>query len=163
VSAAVSDCSVCAIQAGMEAGDDPFAVARLQTSYVQLNPLQHYRGYTFVSSRRCATELFELEGDERALHLHEMTEVAHAVFRAFGPRKLNLEALGNSASHLHWHVVPRHADDPRAFAPIWENLDYLRLVWTGQREEDDAVRVATRDRLLEELDAADVDVEQAFG
>lgn len=27
------------------------------------------------------------------------------------PRKINLAALGNMVPHLHWHVIPRFADD----------------------------------------------------
>lgn len=39
-----------------------------------------------------------------------------AVERAFEPVKLNYNLLGNSLPHLHTHVVPRYADDPR---PGW--------------------------------------------
>lgn len=160
--AAASACELCALQERMESGGDPWAVARLQTGYVGLDRLQVYRGYTFFSSRSCVRELFELEQPQRELHLHEMSEVAHAVFRAFEPVKLNLDALGNSTPHLHWHIVPRHADDPRPNAPIWENLDYLRVVWTGAEETDTAVREDLRERLLAELRAADLEIERAF-
>ncbi|HMK12712.1 MAG TPA: HIT family protein, partial [Acidimicrobiales bacterium] len=88
-------CEVCQIQARSEAGDDPWAVARLQTGYVQLYRIQYYRGYTFFSAKRCVRELHLLPPDERTLFLHEMSEVAHAVFRAFTPVKLNYDMLGN--------------------------------------------------------------------
>jgi diadenosine tetraphosphate (Ap4A) HIT family hydrolase len=32
------------------------------------------------------------------------------------PVKLNYDVLGNAVPHLHTHIVPRHADDPR---PGW--------------------------------------------
>ncbi len=51
--------------------------------------------------------------------------VAEAVFRAFGPRKLNYELLGNSVSHLHWHLIPRYADDPIPRLPLWSNPDFV--------------------------------------
>src|SRR5258706_3306030 len=100
------DCELCSLQRRMESGDDPWAVARLQSGYVGLNPLQYYRGYTFFSSRTCVVELHDLALEERQLFLHDMVEVAHAVWRAFRPRKLNYEALGNGVPHLHWHIVP---------------------------------------------------------
>lgn len=155
-------CHVCDLQRQMDAAEDPWAVARLQTGYVQLHRLQYYRGYTFFSAKSCIAELHQLPGDERRLFLHEMSEVAHAVWRAFSPRKLNYEALGNGERHLHWHLVPRHPDDPRGFAPIWENLDYLRLVWAGAEEQDPEMRTGLVTALLTELRSADVVIEAAF-
>lgn len=146
----------------MESGDDPWAVARLQSGYVGLNPLQYYRGYTFFSSRTCVAELHDLPLEERQLFLHDMVEVAHAVWRAFRPQKLNYEALGNGVPHLHWHIVPRHADDVRASAPIWENLEFLRLNWTGVEEQDAEVRDRLVAALLAELCSADVVIESTF-
>ena len=64
--------------------------------------------------------------------------------------------------HLHWHLVPRHADDPRPFAPIWENLDFLRLAWTGHEETDTELRGELKSRLLVELQRADVTIERDF-
>ena len=133
-------CEVCQIQARAEGGEDPWAVARLSTGHVGLNPNQHYRGYTFFSARQCVPELHVLSIDERTSFLHDMAVVSHAVFRAFAPVKLNYELLGNTVPHLHWHLVPRHADDPRPFAPIWENLDFLRSSWTGHQETDGELR-----------------------
>ena len=158
----MSDCELCAIQQRADSGDDPWAVARLQTGYVSLHRIQCYRGYSFFSARSCVREVYELDVKERLLHLHEMSEVAHAVSRAFDPVKLNLEALGNTVSHLHWHIVPRHADDPRGFAPIWENLDYLRAVWTGAEEADPLVREELKTLLVTELERADVEIDARF-
>ena len=60
---------------------------------VQLNRLQYYRGYTFFSAKTCVSELHELPTDERHLHLHEMSEVAHAVWRAFSPAVLRVSRV----------------------------------------------------------------------
>ena len=158
----MTTCEVCEIQARTERGEDDWAVARLQSGYVQLYRIQYYRGYTFFSAKRCVRELHLLPDSERALFLHEMAEVAGAVFRAFAPVKLNYEMLGNGVPHLHWHLVPRHLDDPRLFAPIWENLDFLRLAWTNHEEADGALRGELRARLLVELQLADVTIERDF-
>ena len=48
------------------------------------------------------------------------------MFRAFAPRKLNYELLGNSVAHLHWHLFPRHADDPNPQWPVWSNEAFLQ-------------------------------------
>jgi diadenosine tetraphosphate (Ap4A) HIT family hydrolase len=35
------------------------------------------------------------------------------------PDKINLASLGNVVPHLHWHVIPRFADDPHFPNPVW--------------------------------------------
>jgi diadenosine tetraphosphate (Ap4A) HIT family hydrolase len=35
------------------------------------------------------------------------------------PDKINLASLGNVVPHLHWHVIPRFADDAHFPSPIW--------------------------------------------
>jgi diadenosine tetraphosphate (Ap4A) HIT family hydrolase len=88
-------------------------VARLATGTVRLARTQYHRGMTYFIAERCVAELHELPRQERDAHLAEMADVAAAIWRAFGPRKLNYEALGNTVPHLHWWLVPRHGDDPR--------------------------------------------------
>ena len=45
---------------------------------------------------------------------------------------------------------------------IRENLDFLRLSWTGTQEQDDSVREATVAALVHELQRADVTIERAY-
>ena len=67
-------------------------------------------------------------------HVREMTDLVPAdrehlmwiVFRVeaalralLAPHKINLASLGNLVPHLHWHVVPRFADDSHYPNPIW--------------------------------------------
>jgi diadenosine tetraphosphate (Ap4A) HIT family hydrolase len=43
-----------------------------------------------------------------------------AALRAtLAPTKMNLAALGNMTPHLHWHVIPRFADDSHFPQPVW--------------------------------------------
>ena len=42
-----------------------------------------------------------------------------AVRKVFQPEKVNLASLGNVVPHLHWHVIPRFADDRHFPNPIW--------------------------------------------
>jgi diadenosine tetraphosphate (Ap4A) HIT family hydrolase len=155
-------CHICADNLLADAGTEPWSVARLETGYVRLNPNQYFTGATFFLTKACVHELFDLERTIRAKHLDEMAEVAAAVFTAFAPRKLNYEALGNGAPHLHWWLTPRYATDPRGHAPIWEDLEFLRAQWTGGCRPDDAGRVQLGQQLLAALRARDVVIEQAF-
>jgi diadenosine tetraphosphate (Ap4A) HIT family hydrolase len=155
-------CANCAANEAAERGDDPWAVARLHTGYVKLAPTQYYRGATFFVAKACVAELHELGRPDRQAHLVEMSEVAAAVFDAFSPRKLNYEALGNSVPHLHWWLTPRHANDGRLAGPIWEDLDFLRALWTGGMRPDDTERRDLQHRLLKALGDRNVEIEHAF-
>jgi len=46
--------------------------------------------------------------------------------------------------------------------PIWEDLDFLRLLWTGAATIDAEAGVAVRLKILEELRHEDVPIEQAY-
>ena len=106
--------------------DNPYLIAELDTGYAVLGDNQHYRGYTIFLAKQCAPELHHLAPDIRVRFLSEMADVAEAVFRAFEPRKLNYELLGNSVAHLHWHIFPRYDSDPNPRWPVWNNEEFLQ-------------------------------------
>lgn len=69
-----------------------------------------------------------------AAHVREMTDlplaarhrlmavvfaVEEAVRETVRPDKINLASLGNVVPHLHWHVIPRFADDAHFPDAIW--------------------------------------------
>ena len=105
---------------------NPYLIAELSTGYAVLADNQHYRGYTIFVAKQCVPELHDLAPAVRARFLEEMAQVAEAMFRASQPRKLNYELLGNSVTHLHWHLFPRYADDPNPLWPVWNNEQFLR-------------------------------------
>jgi diadenosine tetraphosphate (Ap4A) HIT family hydrolase len=80
---------------------------------------QFFAGWTFLLLKRHATELWQLETAERAALIEEVSRVARAVGAAFGAVKMNYELLGNQIGHIHWHLIPRRADDPAPRAPVW--------------------------------------------
>jgi diadenosine tetraphosphate (Ap4A) HIT family hydrolase len=84
-------------------------------AYLQRADIQ--RGYTVVVWRgRHVAEPTELSADEAAAYWLEVLRVGRALEVELGPVKMNYDVLGNSLPHLHTHVVPRFADDPR---PGW--------------------------------------------
>jgi diadenosine tetraphosphate (Ap4A) HIT family hydrolase len=94
-------------------------MVELAHSIVLLGPWQFYRGYCLVVARRHATELADLDKNERQGYLEDMCTVARVIADTFGPLKLNYELLGNQVPHLHWHLFPRHAGDPDIRRPVW--------------------------------------------
>lgn len=65
---------------------------------------------------RHVVEPFEFTDEEAAAYGREVMAVARALQTVMRPVKINYDVLGNSAPHVHTHLVPRYADDPR---PGW--------------------------------------------
>jgi diadenosine tetraphosphate (Ap4A) HIT family hydrolase len=79
-----------------------------------------------------------------------MSAVAEAVFHCFDVKKLNYELLGNTVSHLHWHLFPRHADDPRPYGPVYQ-ID-MNLWRSDKYRPDPEERDQLKRLLLKELE-----------
>jgi diadenosine tetraphosphate (Ap4A) HIT family hydrolase len=75
------------------------------------------RGLSIVVWRgRHVVEPTELSDEEAAMYGREVLLVGRALETTFSAIKMNYNVLGNSVPHLHTHVIPRYADDPR---PGW--------------------------------------------
>ena len=75
------------------------------------------RGLSIVVWRgRHVVEPTELSEAEAAAYGREVLRVGRALEEVLAPVKLNYDLLGNLVPHLHTHIVPRYADDPR---PGW--------------------------------------------
>ena len=78
-----------------------------------------YAGFCRVIWRSHVKEMTDLSDDER-MHLMEIVFALESVLREqLEPVKINLASLGNLVPHLHWHVIPRFADDPHFPQPVW--------------------------------------------
>lgn len=113
----VKSCSLC--RQILNIRQNPYFVSELTTGYVILGTYQFYRGYTLFFCKKHVAELHELPLKFRQQFLKDMSQVAEAVFKAFKPKKLNYELLGNTEPHLHWHLFPRYNNDPMPKRPIW--------------------------------------------
>ena len=49
----------------------------------------------------------------------DVRRVAGALHRAFSPDKINFGAYGDTMHHLHFHLVPKYADDPFEFGDVF--------------------------------------------
>lgn len=117
-----SDCLICERIEQIKQGINPYFVEELETGYVVIGDYQFFRGYTVFLCKEHKRELHELEPHFRKQYVWEMSVVAEAVFDAFKPNKLNYELLGNTDHHMHWHIFPRHANDPLPNRTVW-NID----------------------------------------
>lgn len=121
VSVSQDTCFVCDRIALIKRKENKYFIKELKTGYVVLGDFQYFPGYTLFLSKVHRSELHLLK--DRNLFLSEMGIVAEAVFKAFKPKKMNYELLGNTDSHLHWHLIPRYGNDPKIGTAIWA-IDY---------------------------------------
>lgn len=92
-----------------------FCAGEVSDAYLQRANIQ--RGYSVVVWRgRHVAEPTELSPDEASAYWLEVIRAARALETYLHPVKTNYNVLGNSLPHLHTHIIPRFADDPR---PEW--------------------------------------------
>jgi len=92
-----------------------FFAGQVADAYLRRTSIQ--RGLSVVIWRgRHVAEPTELTDEEAATYILEVFAVGRAIEQVMQPLKMNYNLLGNSLPHLHTHVVPRYADDPK---PGW--------------------------------------------
>ena len=94
-----------------------------------------YPGFTRVIWRRHVAEMTDLQAADRDRLMSVVWCVEAAQRGVLRPRKINLASLGNQVPHLHWHVIPRWAEDPA----------YPDAIWAPARREPVAARVTEAD------------------
>lgn len=79
----------------------------------------HYPGFCRVILNRHVKEMTDLPEAERSRVMAVVFATEAAVRKVLDPDKINLASLGNMVPHVHWHVIPRFADDRHFPNPIW--------------------------------------------
>lgn len=103
-----------------------------------------YPGFCRVIWRAHVREMSDLSMDDRLLLNEAVFRVEQAVREVMQPLKVNVASLGNVVPHLHWHIIPRYADDAHFPAPVWAQA----------ARQTDATVLAARRALLPDLAAA---------
>jgi diadenosine tetraphosphate (Ap4A) HIT family hydrolase len=78
-----------------------------------------YPGFLRVICNEHVAECSDLPPESGARLMRAVFLVESALRAALQPDKVNLASLGNVVPHLHWHVIPRFADDAHFPQPIW--------------------------------------------
>lgn len=78
-----------------------------------------YLGCCRVILNRHVREMTDLAQEERTRLMEAVWKTEQAVRAVLQPDKINLASLGNVVPHLHWHVIPRFANDRHFPNPIW--------------------------------------------
>ena len=78
-----------------------------------------YPGFCRVIWHDHVREMSDLSRPDRLLVNEAVFLVEEAVREVMQPLKVNVASLGNVVPHLHWHIIPRYADDAHFPAPVW--------------------------------------------
>ena len=105
-------CPLCDAKGGVVLWQDDFCRVILANE-------PDYPGFLRVILNAHVKEMTNLPpGDQQRL-LQVVLAAEAALREVMAPDKVNLASLGNVVPHLHWHVIPRFADDPHFPNPVW--------------------------------------------
>ena len=93
-----------------------------------------FSGYCRVVWRTHVAEMTDLDPANRRHLMNVVFAVEMALRRLLAPDKINLATLGNQVPHLHWHVIPRFADDAHFPDPVWAERRRAGVAHTVDRE-----------------------------
>ena len=133
----VAGCELCELAARPIYQDDKLSVILVDDA--------NYPGFCRVIWNDHVKEMSDLGPADRMLVNDAVWHVELALREVMAPGKVNVASLGNMTPHLHWHVIPRYADDAHFPNPVW----------TAAVRATDAPILAARRALLPKL-AADI-------
>jgi diadenosine tetraphosphate (Ap4A) HIT family hydrolase len=108
----VSGCELCELAASSKiVANDKFSVILANEA--------NYPGFARVIWNEHVREVSDLADADRLLLNDAVWKLEQAVREVMQPLKVNVASLGNVVPHLHWHVIPRYADDAHFPAPVW--------------------------------------------
>ena len=78
-----------------------------------------FPGFARVIWNDHVREMSDLAAADQQRLMQTVFAVERAQRAVLAPDKVNLASLGNVTPHLHWHVIPRFADDSHFPQPVW--------------------------------------------
>jgi len=108
---AASRCELCELAAQPIYRDDKLSVILVDDVA--------YPGFCRVIWNAHVKEMSDLAPGERMVLNDAVWHVELALRDVLAPDKINVASLGNMTPHLHWHVIPRFADDAHFPNPVW--------------------------------------------
>ena len=103
-----------------------------------------YPGFCRVILNRHVREMTDLDTATRERLMRVVYAAEQALRELMQPAKINLASLGNITPHLHWHVIPRFADDKHFPGSVWSEA---RRPGVARPLDRDALRRSLRKEL----------------
>jgi diadenosine tetraphosphate (Ap4A) HIT family hydrolase len=78
-----------------------------------------YPWLILVPRRDGATEIFDLNAEDRSTMIEEIARASDGLKRLTAAAKINVGALGNLVPQLHVHIIARNPGDAAWPGPVW--------------------------------------------
>jgi diadenosine tetraphosphate (Ap4A) HIT family hydrolase len=124
------------------AGGEPLWQDEL--SRVVLVEDRDYPGFCRVILNQHVREMTDLDSATRQRLMRVVFAAEQALRELLQPAKINLASFGNRVAHLHWHVIPRFADDRHYPGSVWSEA---RRPGVARPVDRDALRRSLRNQL----------------
>jgi len=134
------NCFACDRIHAIKRGTNPYFVKELSESYLVLQDQQSTRGWCVLLLKDHHEHLGNLPPRRAKRIFEDVLKTAEAIKKAFRPVRINYECLGNTLHHIHWHIIPRHRNDPTPLWPVW--------LWGKKKLAGKVVSPALRRRLI---------------
>lgn len=149
-------CPLCKSLRSVAAGTHSRWIKSFHECHLLLGENQGCPGWCVLVLKEHVEHMSELSIPRQQRVFAEVARVAAAVRAEFptngkggGPVRINYECLGNQVAHIHWHIIPRHADDPEPTKAVW-GWSEERLKGTMTAQEREGLMVRLRERLKDE-------------
>lgn len=86
-------------------------ICDLDSSKLYLFKEQSHKGRVILAAKDHHADITKLSEKERDGYFADMNRVANALQKAFHPDKINIGAYGDTAGHMHFHLVPKYKDE----------------------------------------------------
>lgn len=118
------DCPLCCTINNIQSS--PALIAELQWTYAVLSENQGPKGWCVLLLKSHIEHFGDFSRVQQLQIFADVTRMCAAIRTVFptsgkdgGPPRINYECLGNLVPHVHWHIIPRHGDDPYPTKAVW--------------------------------------------
>lgn len=118
------DCPLCRDISSLSASAS--FIQDLMGTYAVLSENQGCRGWCVLIVKDHREHMDDLPAAAQFIIFQDVIRAAAAIRSIFPtsgksglPPRINYECLGNLVPHIHWHIIPRHADDPEPTKAVW--------------------------------------------
>lgn len=136
----MDDCIFCLIAQGKIPSSKVYESEKLY-AFLDLNPAN--KGHTLIIPKAHYKTILEFDSSLGTEVMEAMQKIAQAIIAATGAAGINIiqnngRAAGQEVDHLHWHIIPRFAED--GFR-LWKQKKYDSM------DEMNAFAAKIRDQL----------------